>query len=466
MQAFARLRIAGKLTVIMLGIVLLFAVLAGALLLVTLSDLMRASLERRGQGVAAEVAELSSDALQTGNLFALEELIHTTKRNNDFVVYIFLLDEEGRVMAHTFAKGMPLHLRELHADAGAEPDVLRVDTSLGPIQDIRWPIEDGALGSVRVGVSEDALHDLLVANLLKMLAMTLLILVLATALIFRLSEILTRPLHHLMERAEHISKGHFSGRAITFPATDEIGRLANAMNDMERHLREGAQERSRLLRHIITAQEAERKRIAMELHDESGQTLTALLFSLRALANETQDADMQRELLAIRDETADTLARLRNLAVELRPPALDELGIGAALEKLVADYRRGYAVDIGLSCVITAEPSDVESLAVYRIVQECLTNIVRHSRATRAQITLRADGRIALCVKDNGIGITAERMRAARRENQLGLYGIEERVRLLAGRMHLTAEPPTWTTVYEIEFGGKGRMQDEPDDRG
>ncbi|MDM3825368.1 HAMP domain-containing protein, partial [Proteus mirabilis] len=79
---------------------------------------------------------------------------------------------------------------------------------------------------------------------------TLVILLLAAILIFRLSKILTRPLYHLMERAEHISKGHFSGRAITFPTTDEIGRLANAMNDMERHLREGAQERSRLLRHI------------------------------------------------------------------------------------------------------------------------------------------------------------------------------------------------------------------------
>ena len=75
----------------------------------------------------------------------------------------------------------------------------------------------------------------------------------------------------------------------------------------------------------------------MELHDESGQTLTALLFSLRALANETDDENMQKALLAIRDETADTLARLRSLAVELRPPALDELGIAAALEKLVAD---------------------------------------------------------------------------------------------------------------------------------
>ena len=336
MQYFAKLRIAGKLTVIVMGIVLLFAILSGALMLVTLSDIMRASLERRGLSVAAEVAELSSDALQTGNLFALEELIHTEKRNNDFVSYIFLLDTEERVMAHTFPKGMPLHLRELHGAGGAEPEVLRVDTSLGQIQDIRWPIEGGALGAVRVGVSEDALRELLVSNVLKMLGITLVILLLAAVLIFRLSEILTRPLHHLMERAEHISKGHFSGRAITFPATDEIGRLANAMNDMERHLREGAQERNRLLRHIITAQEAERKRIAMELHDESGQTLTALLFSLRALANETQDADMQRALLAIRDETADTLARLRNLAVELRPPALDELGIGAALEKLVA----------------------------------------------------------------------------------------------------------------------------------
>ena len=144
MQYFAKLRIAGKLTVIVMGIVLLFAILSGALMLVTLSDIMRASLERRGLSVAAEVAELSSDALQTGNLFALEELIHTEKRNNDFVSYIFLLDTDGRVMAHTFPKGMPLHLRELHGAGGAEPEVLRVDTSLGQIQDIRWPIEGGS----------------------------------------------------------------------------------------------------------------------------------------------------------------------------------------------------------------------------------------------------------------------------------------------------------------------------------
>ena len=458
MQYFARLRIAGKLTVIVMGIVLLFAILAGALMLATLSDIMRASLERRGLSVAAEVAELSSEALQTGNLFALEELIHTEKRNNDFVSYIFLLDTDGRVMAHTFPKGMPLHLRELHGEGGAEPEVLRADTSLGQIQDIRWPIEEGALGAVRVGVSEDALRELLVSNLLKMLMITLGILLLAAALIFRLSEILTRPLYHLMERAEHISKGHFTRRAITFPATDEIGRLANAMNDMERHLREGAQERSRLLRHIITAQEAERKRIAMELHDESGQTLTALLFSLRALANETDDENMQKALLAIRDETADTLTRLRSLAVELRPPALDELGIEAALEKLVADYRRKHAVDIELTCTVKAVPGDVESLAVYRIVQECLTNIVRHSQATRAQIRLTAGARIVLYVKDNGIGITQERILAARRENHLGIYGISERVRLLAGRIELSAEPPEWTTVYRIELRGKGEV--------
>ena len=162
MQYFAKLRIAGKLTVIVMGIVLLFAILSGALMLVTLSDIMRASLERRGLSVAAEVAELSSDALQTGNLFALEELIHTEKRNNGFVSYVFLLDTDGRVMAHTFTKGMPLHLRELHGEGGEEPEVLRVNTSLGQIQDMRWPIEGGALGAVRVGVSEDALQELLV----------------------------------------------------------------------------------------------------------------------------------------------------------------------------------------------------------------------------------------------------------------------------------------------------------------
>ena len=225
-------------------------------------------------------------------------------------------------------------------------------------------------------------------------------------------------------------------------------------------------ERSLLLRHIMTAQEEERKRIAMELHDESGQTLTALLFSLRALANETDDENMQKALLAIRDETADTLARLRSLAVELRPPALDELGIAAALEKLVADYRRKHAVDIELSCTIEVIPGDVESLAVYRIVQECLTNIVRHSHATRAQICLTAEERIVLYVKDNGDGITPERIRAARRENHMGIYGVVERVRLLAGHMELSAELPEWTTVYRIELRGRGGLTDESDDCG
>ena len=132
---------------------------------------------------------------------------------------------------------------------------------------------------------------------------------------------------------------------------------------------------------------------------------------------------LQKALLAIRDETADTLARLRNLAVELRPPALDELGIEAALEKLVADYRRKHAVGIELVCAVETVPGDVESLAVYRIVQECLTNIVRHSHATRALIRLTAEERIVLYVKDNGDGITQERIRAVRRENHMGITG-------------------------------------------
>ena len=156
---------------------------------------------------------------------------------------------------------------------------------------------------------------------------------------------------------------------------------------------------------------------------------------------------LQKALLAIRDETADTLARLRNLAVELRPPALDELGIE-------------------LVCAVETVLGDVESVAVYRIVQECLTNIVRHSHATRAQICLTAEERIVLYVKDNGDGITPERIRAARRENHMGIYGIVERVRLLAGRMELSAELPEWTTVYRIELRGRGGLTDESDDCG
>ena len=101
----------------------------------------------------------------------------------------------------------------------------------------------------------------------------------------------------------------------------------------------------------------------------------------------------------------------------------------------------------------------------FLLLQKALLAI-RDSHATRAQICLTAEERIVLYVKDNGDGITPERIRAARRENHMGIYGIVERVRLLAGRMELSAELPEWTTVYRIELRGRGGMTDESDDCG
>ena len=117
----------------------------------------------------------------------------------------------------------------------------------------------------------------------------------------------------------------------------------------------------------------------MEIHDESGQALTALILSIRALANQVEDQEQREYILAVRDETYHILQKLRHLAVELRPPALDELGIEAAVRNLISGYQKFNNLTVTFICHLQQQPDDMTSLALYRIIQECLTNIIKHS---------------------------------------------------------------------------------------
>ena len=468
---FAELTVAKKLSVMVATVIFIFSLLSGFILWSSVSEVMRQDLEARGQSIAMEMAQLSSEPIQMKNLYALEELIYMAKNNNDFVEYILIVDPQHKLMAHTFRNGIPKKLLQLHQsipDNDNEADVLEFASDHGQIDDILYPIEDGSLGYVRVGVNEKSLIVMLARNFLKLVAITLAVGLLGAIFVFRLAYFFTRPLEKLTRRAETIAGGDFPHQPLKVRSKDEFGRLMTAMNTMADSLQISERERKQLLGHLLNVQENERKRISMELHDESGQALTGLMMSMRALANRTDDIEQKEYILAVRDEAYEILQKLRHLAVELRPPALDELGIEAAVQNLISGYQRFYALSVDFSCSMTQQPDGITSLALYRIIQECLTNIIKHAQASRALIHLEGHKEITLLIKDDGIGITEEAIQKARRTNHLGIYGIQERIHILGGTMQITSERPEWATVYTIRLSAiaeGGKANDDDHDR-
>lgn len=443
---FARLGIAQKLLAIMLAVIIVFSLLVGSLLGESVSSVMEEDLHDRGVSVATEVAKLSAGPIQTGNLLALDELLHTTKNSRPFIEYLFIVDSKNRIVVHTFTEGIPKGLLALEGDVSYRSD-------RGRIQDIKVPIEDGSLGYVRIGISERELQSLLTGNYWKLVGLTLLVGILGSLVVYRLTTISVRPLLLLIHRAEYIGRGKYGYKPVEVISDDEIGRLAQAMNSMSHSLQLAEEERKRLLQHLITVQENERKRISLELHDESGQALTAIMFSMRALANQVKDEKLQNYILQVRNETEVILQKLRHLAVELRPPALDELGLEVTLRNLAASYGQYSQLYISLECNVPENLDSTISIALYRIIQEGLSNIVKHAQATKALIALQADDRaIRLRICDDGIGLTRQVIQQARLRNRLGIYGIQERVEILGGSLKIESERPQWSTVYTIEL--------------
>jgi signal transduction histidine kinase len=200
------------------------------------------------------------------------------------------------------------------------------------------------------------------------------------------------------------------------------------------------------VRRAVEAQELERKRLARELHDETGQALTSILLGLKSLESAVGTHEGREAVAAIRELVVGTLQDVRRLAVELRPSALDDFGLVAALTRLADTYRQESHLDVDLEVRLGPDerlPAEVET-ALYRIVQEALTNVTRHAQATRVSIVVaRKLDAVVVVVEDDGKGFEE----GAARPDGLGLEGMRERVGLVGGRFRIEASPGTGTTI-------------------
>ena len=197
------------------------------------------------------------------------------------------------------------------------------------------------------------------------------------------------------------------------------------------------------IRRAVEAQEAERARVARELHDESGQVLTALAVHLKALEDDVGPGDIRDRIAEMRRSLSQASVGLRELATRLRPTAIDELGLADAIEEQAARLRRtGIDVGVELRGLDPPLPEEVQT-ALFRVVQESLTNVARHSGARNASVVLSAhEGRIRLVVEDDGTGFDP-----AAPTSRFGLAGIRERVEMLGGQLRIESSRGSGTAV-------------------
>jgi len=188
------------------------------------------------------------------------------------------------------------------------------------------------------------------------------------------------------------------------------------------------------VRRVVEAQEVERARLARELHDETGQALTSILLGLKALEERVQTDDGGAAIAELRELVVATLQDVRRLAVELRPAALDDFGLVPALERLRDTMSEQGDIAVEVKSDLDDQqrlPAETETV-LYRIVQEALTNVLKHAEATRVTVRLRRGDRfVEVVVQDDGSGFDPQNVR----DGGLGLVGMRERVALLGGRM-------------------------------
>ncbi|WP_447980033.1 PAS domain-containing sensor histidine kinase [Candidatus Nitrospira bockiana] len=234
----------------------------------------------------------------------------------------------------------------------------------------------------------------------------------------------------------------------TLPYQGRPARLVLVNDVTER--RQMEQMRAQLLEQVITAQEEERRRIARELHDEIGQSLTALLVGLRAMENGRREGAGSAGGSELWKIAAQTLQEVQRLALGLRPSVLDDLGLEAALNRYTDEFAKIHGIETEVQVVGMdgRRLRHAVETALYRIVQEALTNIAKHARATSVSLlVVRGPSAVQAIVEDDGRGFEVERVLKAGATRHLGLHGIRERVALLHGTLSIESSPGGGTVV-------------------
>ncbi|MBI4351821.1 MAG: sensor histidine kinase [Elusimicrobia bacterium] len=438
-----------------MGIALSLIALFGAETMIQTRALMRESMEKVLHGhsrlLARQLGSALTDPLITGDLFAASEALKAAAGVYPEVEYIFILSPQRRVLATTTA--FPLSRALIDANAADADGAVREElfkTERGIIRDLAAPLMEGRLGTLRIGISREYRHRALNAMMNRLLWSGLLAALLGAAISYLLAFILVKPINDLMKGIDQVEKGDLNARVRPW-FDDEIGRLTGAFNNMVSALGREKALKTGLVRKLIASQEEERQRISRELHDKTSQSLTSIKIGLKML----EAQPLPREALArcedFRALLNSALDEIHELAVELRPPELGDLGLPQVVKELGENFRKTFGIKVECAIDEYFLANRLEAaveIGLYRIIQEAFSNIEKHSGAGLVTVGFaKKSGAFLLTIRDDGCGFDNAWALGKPGRKPLGLSGMKERAEIFGGKFALVSKEGSGTEI-------------------
>jgi len=449
-----------------MGIGLLVAIIFGGVTLLfvrhSTSQALAKTAQQRAESIARLLASNLAEPIHTQDTNRLKKTLEQSRKMLSDIRYLEVYDRDQllcRSPAHGIAPDRILNPVAPGSHPRGTNQQIKVQYNRQHLFfEIVWPIfkhpeKNGRQVFLQLGIRDETIRRQLTTVTRSILWTLSLCAMIGFGLAFLLSYMVTHPIHHLVQAVNRIADGKFETRADVF-SDDEIGRLALAFNAMSEGLLNFRQEvqkqeeaRLALIKKIVHAQEKERKTISLELHDQLGQSLLALLLMVQSLSKAPTHIGPMLKDLEVQIRTI--LEEVRRLAWGMRPSVLDDYGLDKALARLVEDIRTHTELIIDYHFSKPHEsgrlPIEME-VTLYRIAQEAIANLVRHANATQASVVvLRQRHEVTLLIEDNGRGFQHDSN--AGKSGSLGLIGMQERAILLGGSCAVESTLGQGTTI-------------------
>jgi two-component system sensor histidine kinase UhpB len=273
-----------------------------------------------------------------------------------------------------------------------------------------------------------------------------------------------KPIRDLRNLVDHLQVNHPLVKTKSIIRDPDISQLAQVLDSLIRQLEERTTQLNAFNELKINTQEEERKRIARSLHDDTGQALSTMLIHLDYLEKHLPNLDhkLRDKLSQTKKLAADSLLELRKIIYDLRPTILDDLGLAAAIRSYANKnfVQAGIKLKVTVSDTLSEIPEDLSS-NLFRISQEVINNIVRHSKARNAEITLiQEDDHISLRINDDGQGFNVDEVLGqVMQAQQWGLSGIKERSELLGGKVEINSKKEAGTKI-QVDIPIRSQMRE------
>lgn len=405
------------------------------------------------RAIGKQLSSQSVNYILEDNIYALTKLLRNSLKSDPDVVYAFIENKKGGVIASTFNGGFPKGLLEVNTFRPNNLSTVKIKTDKGAVYDTSVPILKGKLGAVRIGISTKRSSMLLYSLIRSIIMVMIFAAFLAIILSSSIAWWVMTPIVKLSDAFNNVKNGSYDIK-LDVKRDDEIGKLTRDFNKMVDSLKKANDERvendnlrKNFITNVIKAQEEERKRIAKDLHDQFAQMLAYIKIRIGLLKGLSDIEQARESIIDIGEELAKALDTVRNIARSLMPGILDEMGLVCAIQSYIDDINKkssDFKIDFWTVNIKNKRFSPNIEINVYRIIQESLSNIILHSQADYAEIRLEEHGgKITGVISDYGTGFKYDIIK----KDSLGIFGMIERAKLLGGDLEIKSEPGKGTEV-------------------